>query len=767
MSSVINTVVDAFEAVVAITLTITLIGPILALVSEDFKDWYVDALAPIMSLLGIDDENIISAEVTDQRLMDDENVKNLMTKIALDHQSTQMGILELMAQYSQGARGSMTNYFDYGKDNYVNGLPNTNIKATVVPDAVMTVISTEYGVTAHKISAYVKVPTKEEYLYWKMEKLYGYESWTNTLTYLTYEYTVKYMDYNYGTDEYDVGIYRAATVTINITTEVTITITPVDATNDNKHTYTKVTTETIHSIEGTSYDIDETNIDELIPKDSETDSYTTNTEYGTPVSIEYQPQVLHIVAYAPKLNYVVKWYATNDSHVMYWCYEIGSGNTTLDNSQRYIAQLDMMPIVELRNNKVNVNSNTQSELYLDGKAMLEYIGIDIDQMIDNICENPSIDQITNAYIYFGIDLKEVGESDTVAKLLYHTFEFLYDQNLINAGTQTYSAYTTEGNYNSTMIWRNQTRTVVDGILGPVGTYKGHTTGATLVLRKQETPEQYVEYQIIDVGSTVFIKEGGLYATVARQLQDHSVVMPISRYIADSLTPIEQMEIFGRTLRLAVYSAQVTHLEWYQTEAFMQLLQIAIVVIAIVITILTGGMPATGKAWMMLALKVVAMMAISYALKLALESTDNRFLQALAMVAAFTASAYVGNGFSFENIDFLSADMLTSAVINFSNGASTVIGIKMEELKEESIAFATAAERAFKALEEKTDAMLDYIDTEYVAQLANYDVQQYIRGYDLMRFQAGPALYESWDLLKGSKAYENIYDYDKYFTLGVV
>lgn len=755
MSSVIDAIVDVFEAVVAITLTVTLIGPILSQFSDDFKDWYVDALAPLMSLLGIEDEDVISAEVTDQRLLDNDTVKNLMTKIALDHQDTQKGIIELMSQYSQNARGSMTNYFTYGRDQYVNGLPNTNIKATTVQAAVYDAIAAEYGVVVNKLTAYVKVPTKEEYLYYKMNKLYEYQTWANSLVYSdTYVYKVKYMDYNYGTDNYDITIYRDATEE----TEVTITITPYDATQDNKNTHTVVT---VHALEGDIV-VSDTSVDELIPIGTETDSYTTNT-----IDVEYGTTVFSVAAHAPKLNYVVTWYESNSSNVMYWCYEIGSGNTTLDNAQRYIAELDMMPIVELRNNKINVNNDPTSELYLDGKAMLDYVGIDIDMMIDNINQNPSIDQITNAYVYFGIDLKDVNESDVVAKLLYHTFEYLYDQNLVSTSTQTYSAYTTEGNYNSTMIWRQQIRTVVDGVIGAVGTYKGYTEQATLVLRKQETPEQYVEYRIVDIGSTVFIKEGGLYATVARQLNNYSVIMPISRYIAETLSPIEQLEIFGRTLRYAIYSAEVTHLEWYQTSAFMNLIQIVIVIVAVVLFILT--LPAGGsgaQAWLIFAGKVLASIAISYSLKLLLEQVDNPYIKAALSILAAIAMAWAMNGFTFEGIDLMTADTLITAVTKFSETVTMVVESKMEDLMDASAAFATAAERAFKELNEKSDAMAGYLDTGFVAKLATTDMNAYIEGVDLMRYRAVDFQYQ-WDLLKGSTMYENIYDYDKYYRIGVV
>lgn len=752
MSGVIDTIVDVFEAVIAITLTMTLIGPTLAAVSDDFKEWYVEALAPVMSQLGIEDEDVISAQVIDQRLLSDDDVKNLMTKVALDHQSTQRGIIDLLAEYSMKAKGSLDAYFNFGKSHYYNGLPDTNIKAITIPNAVYSVIQAEYGASAvNKISAYVKVPTKEEYLCWKLNKLYGYETWTNELIYTGKRYDLKYMDYNYGTDDYDITIYRDGMQT----TEVTVTITPFDATQDTKTTRTYVY---VVLLEETVV-ITDTTINELIPKDSEVGSFTTET-----VAVEYGTTVISVDAYAPKLNYVVQWYETNNGHIMYWCYEIGSGNTTLDNSQKYITQLDMMPVVEIRNNKINVNSNTASEAYTDGKKILDFIGLDIDALTDSINENPDIGQITNAYVYFGIDLKDT--SPVVAKLLYKTFEFIYDQNLVNTTTTTYSAHTTEGNYNATMSWRQQTRTIVSGSIGAVGKYQSEVVGTTLKLRKQETPEQYVEYQIIDIASTTFIHEGGLWATVAKQLKDGGVIMPLNRFIINKLSPLEQLEIFGKSLRLAVYSAEVTHLEWYQTEDFFKLIKVVLIVVTIVLAILSAPIGGSLAGWGLFALKMLAVYAASYAIKKMMEHTSNPVLKALLAIVYVVGSAYVMNGGSFDGLEFLSADTLIGIVTAFNMTLGSITQTGMEKLAEQQNAFNQAYEIAMKNINEAKESIASYLDMQFVTELATFDMNQYIEGVDSMMFRAIGIQYE-WDLVKGSRVYENVYDYDKYYRLGIV
>lgn len=745
MGGVVDVIVDVFEAVVAITLTVTLIGPILALVSDDFKDWYLDALAPIMALLGITDEDVINANVVDQLLIQDNGIKNLLTKVALVHQDTQQGIIELMAQYSLRAKTSMRSFYDYGVADYYNGLPDTNIRTMVIPSAVYTAIATEYGVTVNTISATIHVPTKEEYIFWKFNKLYEYQAWDNRFTYGGLKYAIDVIDYNYGTDKYDVSVYRPAAEQ----TEVTITITPVDATNDNKNTHTVVT---VHTIEGDIVTSD-TSVNELVPKGSLVNSYTTNT-----TNIKYTPTVISVVAYAPKLNYVVQWYESDNGHVMYWCYEIGSGNTTLDNAAgRYVTQLEMLPIVEIRNNKVNINSNKTTEKYLDAKEILNKIGLDVDQLVDSVNQNPSISQITNAYVYFGVDASDT--SSVIAKYLFNIFEFIYDQNLQDSSTHKYAAYTKEGNYNSTLIWKEQTRTIKTGIIGLKGTYTSKVSSNALILNYQATEEQYVEIQIIDVGATTFIYEGGMWATVQRTLQNGPLIIPVSRYLADSMTPLEQMELFQKSLRLSIYSAEVTHLEWYQTESFFNLIKIVIIIAAIVLAVLSAPIGGSAGEWMLWVGQAVMAMGAAYALKILLAQIDNPYLKALVAVAVIVAGSLYGGWYNLDTVITMTTDQWINIVTEFYN-------TKLEEIQSDMMAFEKRAEELFNILSDKVEDLAGYLDTEFITMLQKaQEVKGYVEGVDMMKYRAVGMQKDVYNTIKSQ--YDRIYDYNSHFRLGVV
>lgn len=810
MGSVINAIVDVFEAVIAISFTISLIGPLLAQVSPEFKDWYVDALAPVMSILGIEDTDVISAQVTDQLLLQDEGIKNLLTKVALAHQDSQQGIIELLSQYGMRARSSMDNYFTYGLNEYYNGLPDTNVRAITIPDVVYTIIATEYGTPVNPINSAVKVPTKVEYLSWKLNKLYSYQTWTNSLTYSGYTYEVKYMDYNYSTDKYDVTIYREATEQVNTTTETIITIVPYsnpgyvlydNSTNyaiddyvtylgddyrcivasignlptdnayweqvnfDTKYTRTIITEYTVHSITGTTsvvvYDNDPGTIT-YIAVGSEVDSYSSSTIYGPIINVEYDTTVLPIDAYAPKSNYVIQWYATDSGHIMYWCYEIGSGITVLDESSgRYVAQLEMLPIIELRNNKHNINENVLSEAYLDSKEILRKVGIDIDQTIVAISENPSIADITNAYIYFGVNASDT--SAVVAKYLFSIFEFLYDQNMQDPNTHKYAAYTTEGNYNSIIIWKEQTRSIHTGIIGSINYCTSTVVGNTLVLRRQATESQYIEFNIVDIGATTFIYEGGMWATVQKIAQNGELIIPVSRHLANALTPLEQMELFQKSLRIAIYAATIVHLEWYQTPEFFDFMKIVLIVVVVVLTaieIMAGCADGCtiSQAFKAFALPALYAMGAAYALKLLLELTDNPYLKALIAVTAIIAGSLYGGFYDLDSVIFMTADQWTNIVTEYYN-------TKLEDILITSAAFTTMATDRMQEIENKLADYRGYLDTEFVAELQHLEeTKAYIEGPSLNMYRAVALQKDVYDLVKDQ--YSNMFEYDKYYQVNV-
>ena len=106
----------------------------------------------------------------------------------------------------------------------------------------------------------------------------------------------------------------------------------------------------------------------------------------------------------------------------------------------YVTNLDMLPIVAIRKNLVNVNSNKTSARYLTSKKLLDALSIDIDDLTDSVCRNSNIKDVLDVFVHFG--LRPQDTSAVMSKALYLMFEYIYgDSTLITGGS--YSATFTE------------------------------------------------------------------------------------------------------------------------------------------------------------------------------------------------------------------------------------------------------------------------------------------------------------------------------------
>ena len=195
-------------------------------------------------------------------------------------------------------------------------------------------------------------------------------------------------------------------------------------------------------------------------------STTSNTVNTTDSDVVFHTDILHINSYVPVRYYNVKYYTTSISEWKYWVYQADTVYPTLDESNNYIGNLEMLPIVTLRNSKININADKESGRYKQSQQMLTYLGLDIDDLTDAISENDSIDNIEDVFVHFGLQPSE--DSDVVSKALFETFEFIYNDSGLIQSSNKYVATVTEGSFNAAMAWTGQSRVVTSGIIGSKG-----------------------------------------------------------------------------------------------------------------------------------------------------------------------------------------------------------------------------------------------------------------------------------------------------------
>lgn len=767
MGGVASVVEDALDDFVAFT-TIVLISMfpieslILAYVCDDCEAFMSEQIGITLGWLGVEEEDIITVQMQDQLLIQDQNFyKNLMIQVAIEHQRTQKGIIDLLAVKSQGVRGSMNKYSSYGKSTFLDGEPTTTINTVSINDSVVeTAIETDTGENITVTALSMRVPTETEWIGYNLTLAYDYNPTTGILIYTGVRYMVFSSTYNYSTGKYDVEIGRECVQTVT----TTVTVTNIDATTDNVHTVVETVVTAYEGIVSATTNT----TDVVVPigtVSNSTNVVTTNIVVGT--------TLLYVDDFLPNVAYVAYYTIVGSSDEYYWIYFIGSGNTLLDKARNYLTDLDMLPIVELRRNATSITSNKESTRYKQSKEILGFIGIDVDTMCESIDSNPNASGVTAAYIYFGAEL---GSTDPIqAELIYATMEYIYDDpTLITGGVHNIRVQ--EGNYNSSISWDEQERLIVSrtGVL--IGTYEGGigSTSATggnryyAWVRKQVTSAYYIEYRVYNVSAITLITKGAMYDTVFKVLAPgNTIVIPLSIYFLNKLTPIEQGVVFPQILRMVTYAADIQHLNYYQTEAFFNLIQIVVVIVAIVIFIFTwysGG--ATSAAFMTAIENLLIGAVIGMALQMLLAAVDNPYLKALIVVVAVIVAIETGqfNGDMIKTVVF-SADLLLTAVTQY---ADSILEGGFTALTIESQNFLEKAKEAEDKLNEYTDMIASVLSTEEVQRLSRMqEAKAYIEGFELQRYRASVDFMCNWDLVKSMKMNTNIYDYDQHYKVNVL
>jgi hypothetical protein len=781
MGAVVDVVEDTLEDFVAIT-TIILINMfpgealILAYLCDECESFMSDQIGITLGWLGIEEEDVITVQMQDQLLIQDQDFyKNLMTQVAIEHQRTQKGIIDLLAVKSQGVRGSMNKYSSYGKSTFLDGEPTTTVNTVNIDESVVELaIETDTGENITVTSLSMRVPTETEWVGYNLTFTHDYNPTTGILIYTGVRYMVFSSTYNYGTGKYDVEIGRECIQTVT----TTVTVTNIDATTDNVHTVVETIVTAYEGIISTTTNT----TDVVVPigtVSNSTNVVTTNIVVGT--------TLLYVDDFLPNLAYVAHYTIVGSSDEYYWIYFVGSGNAALDNARNYLTDLDMLPIVGLRSNATSITADKESTRYKQSKEILGFIGIDVDTMCESIDSNPNVDGIAAAYVYFGAEL---GSNDPIqAELIYATMEYIYDDpTLVTDGVHTIRVQ--EGNYNSSISWDEQERLTVSRTGVPVGTYEGGIGDIAIVedvpdeegnvidtetkyryyawVRKQVTSSYYVEYRVYNVSAITLITKGAMYDTVFKVLSpDNTIVIPLSIYFLNKLTPIEQGVVFPQILRMVTYAADIQHLDYYQTEAFFNLIQVVVVIVAIVIFIFTwytGG--ATSAAFMTAVEGLLIGMAIGYALQMLLAAVDNPYLKALIVVVAVIVAVYTNqfNGDMLKTVVF-SADLLLTAVTQY---ADSILEGGFSALAMESQNFLEKAKEAEDKLNEYTDMIASVLSTEEVQRLSRMqEAKAYIEGFELQRYRASVDFMCNWDLVKSMKMNTNIYDYDQHYKVNVL
>ena len=767
---------DTFSSIPIVNTVLGAIGDVIEFLWTEVAD---PILEFIFSLLGIVDQDIVSVFQSSQRLLPDENIGKLIQQATLNKVLKDTPVLtSLMLNYSE-VKAKYTKFYDKGSTTFVDGIPDSSLNGRGInTGALTTVLNSLNGQSNTVTLATMRVPLKNEWVGYQLQQLYNYTPYNNKLLYNGSIHRVMNIDYDYVSNSYDVDISRFETVVENTYTNTVYTVVNKNATTDTviKDVYDRL--EVIKELSGTTI----------------TDTFVSTETYDVPIGTVinesvlvlvdtmtyeaiYSSAVINVTSYAPVQMYVVK-YEWISGEWRWWVYDPATNvYPELATTRMHVKALEMLPIVSIRNNKVNVTSDPNSDRYKSSQEILKDIGINIEQVTDAINQSPDIANITDAFVYFGINPHDM--SPIISKTLYMMADVMYsDESLkelveaipdpadpVSGADTVYSFSIKEGAFNQVAKWDTQSRTIVNGVIGPVDTYNHAIAGTTLIMRKQETPTQYVEYAFTKVTSITHISWGGNGGVATMDINSDraasNFIVPLSMEFVRNLTGREQVELFVKALRLTVYGGTVTHLEWYETQAFADILQVISIGVAVVLFIVTLPAGGTGGiAWESLVTGLLISAGTTIALKLILQGGAPEWLKAVAMIAYVAAMFYAGGGFDAD-FGLLEAAQLVSLTSNASN---MYIESKASVLQKDIGTFQSSYEQRQNELEEKRKSLELLLDPTAVAGMVRATTISPSTYYDIAK---GKYLYDN-SYMGYASLYklDTAYNYSNKFTLGI-
>jgi len=729
-------------AIAALTVTEVVVGLIAIVVL--WEPVLKPALKAIAGLFGIKDHDVIKTNMTSQRMIDDATLNKFQSKLALKHQKQpDSSIIDKLQEVTASARGRVQGAYYKAKNYTTDGLPTTNIRARNIDSAALLAAIQTTVPNAIVIDSQLDMPTKEEYIHYEFQGLYGYNNLANTLTYNGVTQYLTGISYNYTTNQYDCTVTEYEDVTESTTTTTVVTVVILDATTD---TVTTTVSDRVVVIGNTTGIIvsDTTTVTSTVVTTAPTGTVSASTVVGattTNVVVNGRTVSTSVITHAAynTVTYVIaRYYTTNINDYSYWLYDIATGVfPNVDNSSSNKQAQDLLPVITIRNNLVNTEDTPKTgSLYKDTDKLLKVLGLDLHDLTTEIKKNPDIASVDDAFVHFGVSPSD--QHPIVSRVLYETFYAIYADNALNHGSDGFMATYESGPMKLGMAWIAQSLVSTTGSIGKIGTYKHSIVGKDLIMQYQDNEFSYSTLTITNLNNVSFIARGALQGTSDKALSDPDFNIPVSYSLVQSLSSIDQTAFMAKALRVTFYSLVIQHIKWYQTGAFATFMQIVGVIVMVVGCIYTACLSNLTSTAVQNAL--IATVATGVALKLIVKYVHTPWLRALLTVVVIVAGAAYGGGFKGG---MLSVQSLTTIVTAFGTGMSTYAQAGMEQLQERETVFQLAVSKRQKEIDEANKSMNQGLSLQDTTQLAVYDpVKQYITStVDYMMYVARDVQYD--------------------------
>lgn len=669
------------------------------------RDVVAPILEPVFAVLGIKDKTIHAVEVVTIKLIEGESKFFLDTVISTITNNRDL-TEELVLANITGPISTARSFLKYGENHYINGLPEVNINSYVVNSvAVKAVLESIENESVNILTTSLSLPNDESWCRWYLVENYGYNYQSNTLVLdsITWEFS-SYI-FNEETDDFSITLSRE--VSVGVTEYMVLPTT-------------------------------------------------------APV---YELELYYEITYT---------LVTNPSETKLWIYKLTEGTYPVLQVQDTAGDTDTLqtlPIVVLREEFVNVNVDKESAKYKTSNKLLNILNVvQLDSLIEQINNNPDIDKIQDAFVLFGANLY-TSDINTKSYLfnLFQTISLIpgYDKATFLSLTEPEKSKSgfiyaiKEQRYNTVINFNYAENIRVDGSIGPIDTVElsfnilPNTVAGTeivvqeatetepevieisdglinssITLRYQRYENEYIEVEIGGLILSTYINtDGDAVQLKVMELVDpddpafadarKNFIIPLSYRMLTELPPREAEQIIYDSLHLVLYAKSSTHLEYYQTPEFFQLINIAIKIAAIVITIISlGSASSISTALWALGEQLLIQVALDVTLREILKHGLSDELKALAILAyVYAASTLAGADFGdlFSNL----ADTLLLSISAISTALQIDTSLQAKDLiKEQQRANERALETTQELNKAKKELTLDTLFDSEVLLFSN-------------------------------------------------
>lgn len=686
-----------------------------------FRDVLAPTLKPVFDILGFEDEVVYSQEIVTTSLINKE-AKYLQTHIINSVLGDTTFADDMLYAIHTSQKQTIRSFFNYGQNHYSKGVPIVTLSEYFTDTEVLIdVIETEEGEDITLSNALFSVPNAD---LWAKDYLidnYSYVVSTNILIEGTEGWYFVSATLNGGETAFIITITRDVNTNVVVDDYTQVLLDPTEFTD----TWTRTTTTVTYTPSGAP---DVTIVDGTVTRTptstggpyettfvnvSDDDTPSTDIDVlGEEVPIYNEGgyySAVYVLDSAPTITKI-------------WFYEVALGTHPELNNELIGGDNDGMqtlPIIELRRDFINIDSDVTSDDYATTVRILDILDIvSLDAILTSITDNPDIDLIQDAFILFGANI--YSDDQRTLKYVYGFFFIIsslpkFSKTEFEALTEadksasTFVYAITQGAYNVTITGNYIEITEFTGYIGNVGfsetefTILANTEAAVedlddrtdpvtsdpddslglvnsiFTIRTQLTEDTYSEIEVSGLVVTTLIVTTGVDVGIkiielvdpdsteeADVAARSNFILPLSYYVIRNMPFRDCEQLIYDSCSLVIYAEASTELDYYETEAFLELVSVIIEIVAIVILVLSLGQAAgVSEALWILAKQLLIQFALTFALKELLSHNLSDTEKAVVLLAYLYASKK-GADFSGTDLTLLADEMLllVDSVITF-------------------------------------------------------------------------------------------------------